>query len=84
MMSACSLGGTTILMLQQLWVGVAAQAMRAAVARVVEHHGANAVVIDPQVTNRRAITFYGRLGFDAVGLRDFDGDRCLVMRLALP
>jgi ribosomal protein S18 acetylase RimI-like enzyme len=39
-------------------------------------------VIDPKVTNRRAITFYGRLGFETVGQREFNGDSCLVMRLA--
>ena len=39
------------------------------------------VVIDPQVSNHRAIAFYERLGFEAIEVRDFDGDRCLVMRL---
>jgi RimJ/RimL family protein N-acetyltransferase len=56
--------------------------VRAAIARVFKHHGADAVVIDPKVTNRRAIAFYGRLGFERVGQREFDGDSCLVMRLA--
>ena len=29
-----------------------------------------------------AIAFYERLGFKHVGQREFDGDSCLVMRLA--
>ena len=62
--------------------GLGAQVMRAAIARTFEHPGAHTVVIDPKVSNRRAIAFYERLGFEAVGERDFDGDSCLVMRLA--
>jgi aminoglycoside 6'-N-acetyltransferase len=61
--------------------GLGTQVMRAAVARVFQHAGSTMVVIDPQVTNRRAIEFYRRLGFEPVGERDFDDDRCLVMRL---
>jgi aminoglycoside 6'-N-acetyltransferase len=61
--------------------GLGTKVMRAAVARIFERHEATAVVIDPQVTNRRAIAFYQRLGFESVGVRDFDGDQCLVMRL---
>ena len=62
--------------------GFGAQAMRAAVARIFERPGANTVLIDPKVTNQRAIAFYERLGFERVGERDFDDDdRCLVMRL---
>ena len=64
--------------------GFGAEAMRAAIARVFEQHRANALVIDPKVDNRRAIAFYERLGFEAVGERDFDGDLCLVMRLTRP
>ena len=62
--------------------GLGAQAMRAAVARVFDQAGADTVVIDPKVSNRRAIAFYERLGFERVGEREFDGDSCLVMRLA--
>jgi aminoglycoside 6'-N-acetyltransferase len=63
--------------------GLGAEAMRAATARVFKQHGGAAVVIDPKITNRRAIAFYERLGFTHVGQREFDGDSCLVMRLAL-
>lgn len=61
--------------------GLGAQAMRAAVRRNFDHHDARTIVIDPLVTNLRAIQFYERLGFEPVGVRDFDGDSCLVMRL---
>jgi aminoglycoside 6'-N-acetyltransferase len=64
--------------------GLGGQVMRSALARIFEHHGAGSVVIDPQVTNPRAIAFYRRLGFVAEGERSFDGDRCLVMRLERP
>ena len=46
-----------------------------------EQHGAEMVVIDPAVDNRRAIAFYERLGFERVGIREFGDDECLVMRL---
>ena len=61
--------------------GLGTLAMHAALCRIFDHPGADAVVIDPRADNLRAIAFYERLGFEPVGLRDFDGDRCLVMRL---
>jgi aminoglycoside 6'-N-acetyltransferase len=61
--------------------GLGTHAMQAAIRRTFERSGAETVVIDPQVSNRRAIAFYERLGFERVGMRDFDGDSCLVMRL---
>jgi aminoglycoside 6'-N-acetyltransferase len=61
--------------------GLGTQVMRAAVARIFEHDDAQGIVIDPKVANRRAIEFYRRLGFEDVGVRDFDDDVCLVMRL---
>lgn len=65
--------------------GLGKRAMRAAIRRNFDHHGADTVLIDPRVSNRRAIDFYLRLGFEPVGERAFDDDRCLVMRLrALP
>lgn len=59
--------------------GLGTQVMAGAVARIFDQHGASSVVIDPLVTNQRAIAFYARQGFTPVGERDFDGDRCLVM-----
>ena len=61
--------------------GLGTRAMQAAIGRVFGHHGADTVLIDPLVINRRAIAFYTQLGFESLGVRDFDGDRCLVMRL---
>jgi aminoglycoside 6'-N-acetyltransferase len=61
--------------------GLGTQAMHAAVRRNFDVHGADTVLIDPHVGNRRAIAFYARLGFEPVGVHDFDGDHCLVMRL---
>jgi aminoglycoside 6'-N-acetyltransferase len=61
--------------------GLGTGAMQAALRRIFDDHRADAVVIDPRVDNPRAIAFYERLGFERVGVRDFDGDRCLVMRL---
>jgi aminoglycoside 6'-N-acetyltransferase len=61
--------------------GLGGEAMKLALERVFDHHGAEMVVIDPAVDNRRAIEFYERLGFERVGVREFDDDECLVMRL---
>lgn len=64
--------------------GLGTAIMRAALRRVFDRHGASCLVIDPQVSNERAIEFYRRLGFDEVGVREFDDDRCLVMRVDRP
>lgn len=61
--------------------GLGAELMKLALDRVFDQHGAEMVVIDPAVDNRRAIAFYERLGFERVGVREFGGDECLVMRL---
>ena len=55
--------------------------MTLALDRMFDLHGAQVAVIDPAVDNLRAIAFYERLGFERVGVRDFGGDECLVMRL---
>lgn len=63
--------------------GLGAELMRLALDRCFERHGARSVMIDPRVTNVRAIRFYERLGFESVGERCFgdDDDPCLVMRI---
>jgi aminoglycoside 6'-N-acetyltransferase len=61
--------------------GLGAEAMKLALGRVFDQHGAEMVVIDPAVDNRRAIAFYENLGFESVGVREFGDDECLVMRL---
>lgn len=55
--------------------------MRLALARCFADPAVTAVLIDPLATNERAIRFYLRVGFEAVGRRVFNGDDCLVMRL---
>ena len=60
--------------------GLGAEAMKVALGRVFDQHGAEMVVIDPAVDNRRAISFYERLGFERVGVREFGDDEGLVMR----
>lgn len=64
--------------------GVGSQMMRQAVERCFHHHRATSILIDPLTTNRRAIAFYERLGFQAVGEHELDGDLCFVMRLDRP
>jgi aminoglycoside 6'-N-acetyltransferase len=61
--------------------GLGAQAMELALQRVFDQHGAEMVMIDPVVDNRRAIAFYERLGFQHVGNRTFGDEECSVMRL---
>ncbi len=61
--------------------GLGAEAMAMALRRVFDQHGAEMVVIDPAVDNRRAIAFYEMLGFERVGVREFGDVECLVMRL---
>jgi aminoglycoside 6'-N-acetyltransferase len=66
--------------------GLGGAAMRLALDRVFGHHDAAWLVIDPYVTNTRAIAFYRHLGFEPVDERRFGDDerRCLVMRLVRP
>jgi aminoglycoside 6'-N-acetyltransferase len=61
--------------------GLGAQAMQAAIRRVFEQHLAETILIDPLATNRRAIAFYERLGFEPAEVRDINGDSCFVMKL---
>jgi aminoglycoside 6'-N-acetyltransferase len=62
--------------------GLGAEAMKLALGRVLDQHGAEMVVIDPAVDNGRAIAFYEDLGFERVGVREFGDHECLVMRLS--
>ena len=45
-------------------------------------HGASSIVIDPLISNQRAIAFYRRLGFIEVGPRQFGDDDCLVLSIS--
>lgn len=64
--------------------GLGTELMRSALDRLFARHRATSVVIDPQVSNTRAIAFYRRLGFVPEEERSFEGDRCLVMRIGHP
>jgi len=64
--------------------GVGSAMMRAALAIAFADPAVTAVVIDPLLFNTRAIRFYERCGFRAVGARRFGGDECLVMRCDRP
>jgi len=72
-----------------IWIGSAADRgrglgrlmMDAATEQCFVRHDATTILIDPLVTNTSAVGFYERYGFETVGERDVDGDRCLVMRL---
>ena len=55
--------------------------MRQAIELCFANPEVTAILIDPLATNTRAIKFYRTLGFGEVGLRWFDEDHCLVMRL---
>lgn len=61
--------------------GYGAEMMRLAHARCFADQAVEAIVIDPLVTNTRAIQFYERLGYRRLHTRMFDDDRCLVMQL---
>lgn len=64
--------------------GLGAAMMRAALAIAFEDPAVEAVIIDPLLSNERAIRFYERCGFRAVEERWFDEDHCLVMRCDRP
>lgn len=61
--------------------GIGAAMMRLAAARAFADPMVRAIMIDPLLSNMRAIRFYERLGFRHVEERWFGEDRCLVMRL---
>jgi len=71
-----------------IWIGDAANRSRGlgrvmmseAVRRCIIDHGALDVLIDPLVSNTRALAFYHAIGFEEVGPRTFGDDDCLVMR----
>lgn len=72
-----------------IWIGEASdlgkgygtQAMNLALKMCFAEPEVEAVLIDPLVSNVRAIRFYERLGFRVVERRCFGHDECLVMRI---
>lgn len=61
--------------------GIGAAMMRLAAARAFADPRVKAIMIDPLLSNGRAIRFYEQLGFRKVEERWFGEDLCLVMRL---
>lgn len=72
-----------------IWIGAAAdrnQGYGREMMRLAHEHCfadpiVTAIVIDPLVSNTRAIAFYHRLGYVTVARRVFGDDDCLVLRL---
>ena len=61
--------------------GFGTEMMDLALQRCFDDAGVTRVLIDPLETNTRAHRFYKRLGFEEVGPRVFEKDRCLVFEL---
>ena len=72
-----------------IWIGAAAdrgrgygaEMMRLAHELCFGDPAVSAIVIDPLATNVRALRFYARIGYEAVGPRMFGDDACMVLRL---
>ncbi len=72
-----------------IWIGEASdlgkgygtEMMRLALKKCFADHQVEAVLLDPLVSNVKAIRFYERLGFRFVENRWFDADYCAVYRL---
>lgn len=61
--------------------GYGTRMMELALARCFADPSVNAVIIDPLAKNKRAISFYEKLGFEFVERRMFDEDDCSVYQL---
>lgn len=61
--------------------GFGTQMMKLVIERCFSEPEVKAIIIDPLVSNKAAIRFYKRLGFEFVEYRTFGKDECMVMRL---
>jgi len=61
--------------------GYGTEMMRQAIERCFTPPEVTKVLIDPLVTNVKAIRFYERMGFEFVEHRDFEGSHCAVYQL---
>ena len=61
--------------------GYGTQMMKLAFERCFSNPDVKAIIIDPLVSNKDAIRFYKRLGFEFIEYRIFGKDECMVMRL---
>ncbi|OEK01259.1 GNAT family N-acetyltransferase [Roseivirga sp. 4D4] len=72
-----------------IWIGEAddlgkgygTEMMRQAIERCFASPKVTGILIDPLVTNVKAIRFYERMGFEFVEHRDFDSSHCAVYKL---
>ena len=61
--------------------GYGTQMMKLATERCFATPEVTAIIIDPLVSNKDAIRFYKRLGFEFVEYRTFGKEECMVLRL---
>lgn len=61
--------------------GYGTQMMLLAFERCFSNTNVTSILIDPLVSNKRAIKFYTRLGFEFLEYRTFNNDECYVMKL---
>ena len=66
---------------EYLGMGYGTQMMKLAIERCFSDPKVSAILIDPLTSNKRAIKFYERLGFEFVEFRRFGEDDCSVYRL---
>ncbi len=62
--------------------GYGTKMMNLAFERCFSDSKVSAILIDPLVTNKRAIKFYKRLGFEFLEYRTFNDDECYVMKIS--
>lgn len=61
--------------------GYGTQIMKQAIERCFANPDVKAIINDPLASNKDAIRFYKRLGFEFVEYRTFGEDECMVMKL---
>lgn len=61
--------------------GIGTVVMKMAIEKCFQDLGATRIVIDPLISNQKAIIFYRRLGFRELERRTFGLDDCLVMEI---
>jgi aminoglycoside 6'-N-acetyltransferase len=67
---------------QHLGKGYGTQMMHLVIRRCFDSPEIRAILIDPLVSNTKAIRFYERLGFKRMERRFFDEDECFVYQLS--
>ena len=62
--------------------GYGTQMMQLALERCFSDHRTSSILIDPLESNRKAIRFYEKMGFQFVEKRQFSSSKCLVYELS--